>query len=258
MIGFNYGEIIKYILILFRCSGFIMLTPIFGRREIPNHARIGLACFLAMIVYPLIPDFDANMDVLTLATSILRETFVGLSMGYITLMMFSSLYVAGQIIDMQMGFGIVNVIDPQSNSQVPLIGNFYYILTLLTFLTVNGHHVLISAMIKSFEIVPLSNAVFGRSFLAAIIQSFREMFAIGFKVSLPVISIIFITDFALGIMARAVPQMNVFIVGLPIKIFIGILGIIIIFPMYLTALDVIFNGTYDNILTLLRGMLKPP
>lgn len=235
-----------------------MLTPVFGRREIPNHARIGLACFLSLIVYPLIPDVNANIDVLALATLIVKETFVGLSMGYIALMMFSSLYVAGQIIDMQMGFGIVNVIDPQSNTQVPLIGNFYYILTLLIFLTVNGHHVLISALIKSFDIVPISGAIFEKRFLEIITSSFREMFVIGFKVSLPVISIIFITDFAMGIIARTVPQMNVFIVGLPIKIIAGILGMIIVFPMYLVALDVIFNGTYDNILTLLQGMLKTP
>lgn len=236
----------------------MILTPIFGRREIPPHTRIGIACFIAIIVYPFIPDFNANANLLNLATMIFRETFVGLSMGYINLVMFSSLYVAGQIIDMQMGFGIVNVIDPQSNAQVPLIGNFYYILTILVFLTVNGHHVLISALIRSFDIVPISDAIFGQNFLKAIIQSYTEMFAVGFKVGLPVVSIIFITDVAMAILARTVPQMNVFIVGLPVKILVGFLGMITVFPMYLIALDVIFNGMYDNILTLLRGMLKTP
>jgi len=252
------GTIVKFLLILFRCSGFIMLTPVFGRREFPAQAKIGLAGFLALIIYPLIQDTAADLNMWDLATLVVKETFVGLSIGYITLMMFSSLYVAGQIIDMQMGFGIVNVMDPQSNTQVPLMGNFYYILTILIFLTVNGHHVLISALIKSFEIVPISRAVFEGRLLEIIVSSFKEMFLIGFKVSLPVISMIFLTDFAMGIIARTVPQMNVFIVGLPIKILVGIAGMIIVFPMYLVALDVIFNGTYDNILTLLQGMLKIP
>jgi len=235
-----------------------MLTPVFGRREFPTQAKIGLAGFLSLIIYPLIPDIAASFNILDLATLAVKETFVGLSIGYITFMMLSSLYVAGQIIDMQMGFGIVNVMDPQSNTQVPLMGNFYYILTILVFLTINGHQVLISALIKSFEIVPVSRAVFEGRLLEIIISGFKDMFLIGFKISLPVISMIFLTDFAMGIIARTVPQMNVFIVGLPIKILVGIVGMIIVFPMYLVALDVIFNGTYENILTLLQGMLKLP
>jgi flagellar biosynthetic protein FliR len=235
-----------------------MLTPVFGRREFPVQAKVGLAGLLSLIIYPFVPDVELNLDLWNLAVIIIRETFVGLSIGYITLLMFSSLYVTGEIIDMQMGFGIVNVIDPQSNAQVPIIGNFYYILTILVFLTVNGHHVLISALVKSFEIVPISGATFGLDFLSIIISSFREMFLIGFKVSLPVVSIIFITDLALGIIARTVPQMNVFIVGLPIKILVGIVGMVIVLPAYLVVLDVVFSGTYDNILTLLQGMLKVP
>lgn len=251
-------DIIKFLLIMLRCSGFIMLTPVFGRREFPYQAKIGLAGLLSFIVYPFIPDLTISLNIWNLAVLIIRETFIGLSIGFITLLMFSSIYVAGEIIDMQMGFGIVNVIDPQSNAQVPVIGNFYYILAVLVFLTVNGHHVLISALVKSFEMVPISGAIFGLGFLNTIISAFREMFLMGFKVSLPVVSIVFITDLALGIIARTVPQMNVFMVGLPIKILVGFIGMIIIFPAYLIALDVIFNGTYDNILTLLQGMLKAP
>jgi len=255
--GFEAG-LIKFLLVLIRCSAFLILTPVFGRREMPVQGKIALSGLISMIVSPLIPEINYDENFVNLALLIIREITVGLSIGYITLLMFSALYVAGEIVDLEMGFGIVNVIDPQSNSRVPLMGNFYYMLTLLIFLTLNGHHVLISAVIKSFEIVPIGKAVFKWGFLSGIITSFNDMFLIGVKVGLPVISIIFLTDFALGIIARTVPQVNVFLVGLPVKIAIGITAMILILPAYIVALDVIFNGTYDNIFTILRGMWKGP
>lgn len=252
------NQLIKFLLILFRCTGFFMLTPIFGRKEIPALGRIGIASLVSYFAYNIVPDIDFGGQILNLLILVLKEITVGISMGYITLLMFSSLYLAGEVIDMEMGFGIVNVIDPQSNTQVPLMGNFYYILTLIIFLTVNGHHVLISAIFKSYDVIPLGKAVFGESFFNAITTSFRDMFIIGAKVSLPIVAIIFVTDFALGIIARTVPQINIFLVGLPIKIFVGIAGLIVILPMYLIALDVIFDGTFDNIVAIIEGMWKGP
>jgi len=251
--------LINFMLVLFRCIGFIMLTPILGRREIPPQGKIGAAALISFIVLPMItmPLHD-EYTLGVIVTLVLREVTIGISMGYITFLVFSALYVAGQVIDMEMGFGIVNVMDPQSNTQVPIMGSFYHILALIIFLTVNGHHALISAVIRSFEIIPLGKAHFGEGFLMGIIESFNEMFALGVKISMPIIAIIFLTDFALGIIARTVPQMNVFIVGLPLKIGIGLLGIIMILPMFLVILDVMFNGIYANLFTILKGMLQSP
>lgn len=233
-----------------------MLTPVFGRKEIPIQGRIGLATLISYIIYNFVPNLDYNSQLWIVFILIVKEIIVGIAMGYITLLMFSSLYLAGEVIDMEMGFGIVNVMDPQSNVQVPLLGNFLYMLTFIVFLTMNGHHVLISVLIKSYEIIPLGQATFGKTFLDAIISSFSDMFIIGVKVSLPIVAIIFMTDFALGIVARTVPQFNVFLVGIPLKIFVGIAGLITILPMYLIALDVIFNGTFDNIVTIIEGMCR--
>lgn len=247
-------NLINFLLVFFRCVGFMILTPIFGRREIPSQGKIGVSALITFIALPVIsaPSYEYSLGVLV--TLILREVTVGISMGYITFLMFSALYVAGQVIDMEMGFGIVNVMDPQSNTQVPMMGSFFHILALLIFLTVNGHHALISAVIESFEVVPLGKALFEEGFLIGIIESFNDMFALGVKISMPIIGVIFLTDFALGIIARTVPQMNVFIVGLPLKITIGILGIIMILPMFMVILDVMFNGIYENLFTILKGM----
>lgn len=256
----NYtADLIKYLLIFFRCSGFFILTPIFGRREIPAQVKIGLSALLAVIVYPLVSQVILSDNLWIIATDVLREFTVGISMGYVTFLIFSALYLAGEIIDLEMGFGIVNVLDVQSNTQVPLMGNFYYILTILLFLTIDGHHILISSIIKSYDLVPIGKAIFNNSnLLNEIVTGFKDMFILGVQISLPIISIIFLTDLVLGIIARTVPQMNVFIVGLPAKIAVGIIGMIIAFPMYLVVLDVICNGTYKNILMVLKGMWVKP
>lgn len=255
----NIGiQLIKYLLILFRCLGFFILTPVFGRREFLAQGKLGLAALVSFIVYPLIPDANVYSNLWIIAIEVLKEFTVGISMGYAVFLVFSSLYLAGGIIDLEMGFGIVNVMDPQSNTQVPIMGNFYYILTILLFLTIDGHHMLISTIIKSYDLLPLGEIVFRADILYGIITSFKHMFILGVKVAIPIVSIIFLTDIALGIIARTVPQMNVFMVGLPMKIAVGMIGMIVAFPIYLVILNEIYNGAYENILIILNGMWLRP
>jgi len=217
-----------------------------------------LAALLSIIVYPFIPDINFSDNLWILAASTLKEFITGITIGYGAFLLFSSLYLAGEIIDMEMGFGIVNVLDVQSNTQVPLMGNYFYILTILLFLTANGHHMLISAIIKSYDLLPLSEAVFQEGLLNALIVSFKDMFLLGVKIALPVVSVIFLTDLALALIARTVPQMNVFMVGLPVKIAVGMISMIMVFPMFFIILDAVYNGTYENILITIKEMLVRP
>ena len=251
-------SLIKFLLIFVRCLGFFMLTPVFGRREYPVSVKLGLSVLVSLIISPTVLGTNYDGSLQKELILLLSEIAVGLTLGYVTLLMFSALYIAGEILDIEMGFGIVNVIDPQSRSQVPLTGNFYYMLALMIFLSINGHHHLITAIVKSFEMVPLGEAVFLDDLFYGIISIFKDTFMIGVKAALPIVAMIFLTDFALGIIARTVPQMNVFIVGLPIKILVGIWGMIIVLPMFLTILDVIFNGIYDNLFMILKGMWLNP
>jgi len=251
-------NLLVFLYVLFRCIGFIVVTPVFGRREIPVQTKICMAFLLAILVYPMIDNTNIETNLSSVLNSVIRETTIGIAMGFTCLLMFSTLYVAGEMIDVQMGFSMVNVIDPQSNSQVPLMGNFFYILALLIFLTVNGHHILISALIRSYEILPIDAALFGQGFLRSLVQTFIQIFVLGIKIAFPVVSMILVVDIALGIIARAVPQMNVFIIGLPGKIAAGMVGMIMVMPTYLIALDLIYNGIFNNLLTLLKGMLAQP
>ncbi|MCG0274572.1 MAG: flagellar type III secretion system protein FliR [Thermosediminibacteraceae bacterium] len=253
-------QVINFLLIFNRIFGFFVITPIFGRREFPFQARLGLSALVALIIYPVVDKIVVPNILWETVILFVREAALGFLMGFVTFVIFSAVYVCGEIIDLEMGFGIVSVLDPQSNTQVPMLGNFFYILTILVFLTINGHHILLSALIESYNVLPLGGEaiLLNHSWIHGILESFLRMFEAGIKMSIPVVSATFLADFALGIIARTVPQMNVFIVGLPFKVVVGVIFLILALPMYLITLDVLFNGSYEIIESILQGMLNKP
>jgi flagellar biosynthetic protein FliR len=252
------AQITTFLLVFTRIFGFFAIAPFFGRREFPFQARAGLAALVTSIIYPVVNKIAFQGSLWETVALFVKEAAVGFLMGFVVFLMFSAVYILGEIVDFEMGFGIVSVLDPQINTQVPILGNFFYILTILIFLNINGHHVLLGMLIRSFEVLPPGEPVLTQNLLYGILESFYAMFEAGVKMSLPLISATFLADFALGIMARTVPQMNVFIVGLPFKIVIGVFFLIIILPTFVTALDVLFNGSYEMLELILQGMTKKP
>src|SRR5699024_531370 len=142
---------------------------------------------------------------------IIKELFIGLLIGLISYIILSAVQIAGGFIDFQMGFAVANVIDPQTGAQSPLIGQYFYIFALLFLLSVNGHHLLIDGMIKSFQVISLDQIVPLRELPLGsfIINHFNQMFIIAFQMAIPLVGCLFLVDVALGIIARAVPQLNV-------------------------------------------------
>lgn len=242
-----------FLLIFVRVTGIFMMTPIFGSRNIPGRVKASLALLITYILFPLV--FN-NMAVipehfLPYMFMVVGELIVGLILGFVSSLLFSAIQMAGQILDMQIGFGIVNIIDPTSGQQAPLIGNFKYILALVTFLSINGHHVLLSALFSSFKLIPVTGVVVPVALAEFMVNMITWMLVIALKISLPVIIALLLTDMALGILARTMPQMNIFVVGVPGKIIIGIFVLSIALPFYIFFLEVAFDGMYKNIFSLL-------
>lgn len=241
-----------FLLILVRMTGLFFITPIFSRRNIPNTIKIGLSLFCAIILVNIIQVDLLNLSYFDLFLFIVRELLVGLIMGFISYLFFSSLYIAGQVIDMQIGFGMVNVLDPQSNTQVPIIGNLYYIIALFIFMIIDGHHWLLDALVRSYEYIPIGYFEFSDQFISQLIRIISQVFIIGFKISGPILAAIFLVDVLLGIFAKTIPQMNVFIVGMPLKILVGIAIIIITLPLFFSTLQYIFSNMYEEIFSFLK------
>lgn len=245
-----------FLLVLVRMTGLFVVAPIFGRRNLPAYVKIGFSFFMALILVNTMtlqaPAYGEN--ILTYALLIMKEFIVGLTIGFIASLVFNAIYIAGEVIDMQIGFGVVNVIDPMSNIQVPITANLYFIISMLVLLALNGHHMLIKALYDSFNTVPLGTAVFDASLSDLIMGVFGNIFFIGFKIAAPVVAAILITDVALGTISRMVPQLNVFVIGMPLKILVGLVVMLITIPMFIFVLDTIFKLMNTSVLEYIKGI----
>ncbi len=241
--GLFLNGIDAFLLIFVRMTGLFIVAPIFGRRNIPVYLKIGFSFFTAIIMVNTIkiPSPEAYDSMLQVALMIIKEFIVGITIGFIAYLSFTAIYVAGEIIDMQIGFGVVNVMDPISNIQVPITSNIYFILSMLVYLAVNGHHALIKALFDSYTTVPLGMAEFNASMADNLMAVFGNIFAIGFKIAAPIIAAILITDIALGTISRMVPQLNVFVIGMPLKILVGVVILMVTIPMFLYVLEGVFK-----------------
>jgi flagellar biosynthetic protein FliR len=241
----------KHLEILFiiwmRVSGLFLLAPVFSSRNIPGLVKIGLSGTIALIVVPTIPAIDLPESIIEYVLLMITELLIGLTIALLVQLIFAAIQLAGQLIDMQMGFFIVNVVDPEHGTQVPLIGNFKFLLALVVFLSLDGHHLLIKAIVNSFIFLPVGVNVVSPELGAFLIDAFKGMFITALQISAPTVGVLFIVSFALGIIARIVPQMNVFMVGMPVTIGIGFLMIFISLPLYIYILASLFARNYFRI-----------
>lgn len=246
-----------FFLVLARMSGIFVASPIFGRRNIPGYFKIGFAFFLSMIVFTTY-DFSYTIpsSILIFIFVVIKEFIIGILIGYISYMIFSAILLAGQIIDNAIGFGMANVIDPMSEIQVPLLGNFLYLYMLVVFFGSDAHHLLIRAVVYSYKLVPIGYEGVKEEAAFSFLRFFAELFLIGVEISLPILMSMLIVDILLAVLSRAVPQMNVFVVGLPIKIALGFLVLVIILPFMNKMMFVLIDKIAVYTFEFLRGCIR--
>lgn len=243
-----------FLLIFVRVTSFFLMMPLFSYRTIPASHKIGLGFFLSIIMFSSVGAPEIAIDG-TYFLLIMKEALVGLLIGFIAALMMSAIQIAGGLIDFQMGFAIANVIDPQTGAQSPLMGQYLYTIALLFLLTVNGHHLLFDGIFYSYNFVPIDQVVvpFGNQNMAEyIIRAFNKMFIIAFQMSLPVVGSLFLVDVALGIVARTVPQLNIFVVGLPVKIAVSFVVLIAVLGVLMMVISDLFSTT----LATMRGLME--
>lgn len=242
-----------FLLVFVRMTGLFVVAPIFGRRNIPTYFKIGFSFFIALILVNTTAVQAAQYDdnILSYVMLVAKEFIVGLSIGFVAYLAFTAIYIAGEIIDMQIGFGIVNVMDPISNIQVPVTSNVYFIISMLLFLSINGHQMLIRTLYDSFGSLPVGSAVFNSGMVTGLMDLFGTVFATGIKIAGPILATILVTDIALGTISKMVPQINIFVIGMPLKIGVGIIILVITIPMFVGVMETIFGlmetGSLDYI-----------
>ncbi|MES2202583.1 MAG: flagellar biosynthetic protein FliR [candidate division FCPU426 bacterium] len=252
-----------FILILVRVGALFMAAPILGNARIPGQVKAGLILLVSVLLLFSLNTQGLNLpqkavgNIFALTGSIMGELFVGLAVAYSSFLFFSAIQMAGQILDIQVGFGLVNVLDPTSNSQVSVLGQFYYLVALLYFLALDGHHFLLKALGDSFRLIPPGSLGWFEHAAAAgpkLSDFFTQLFIIALQIAGPSIAVLFLTNVTMGLLSRTIPQMNVFIVGLPANVLIGLLVTIVSLKFMGTVLHSVINSMGDGIARLLHTL----
>lgn len=252
--GIGMDTIYAYLLLVVRVACILLLAPVLGGRSLPWLLRLHLVLVVALVLLPGVelgaaPPFGGPM---AMARDVLRELLVGVTLGSLSLLLFAAVEMAGTLVGYQMGFAIVNVLDPQSETQIAVLAQFKYLLAAALFLALDGHHLVVEALQRSLVLVPLGGAHASRPLADALTRHTAEMFATGLQLGAPAIASLIAVTVALGLVARAVPQMNVFIVGLPLQILVGLGTVGVALPVFYAAITRAFSGMRADFGTLLR------
>ena len=237
-LGFSIQDIYKTLLIMFRTGALFMTVPIFGHISIPRILRVWLILILSFLIFPsaVVSEIRPPATTFHLAVVILTEFAIGFAIGFAVIILFAAIQFAGHMIGLQMGLAVASVMDPMSAERISIIGEFYYLFSLLVFLLINGHHFVIEALVRSFELIPVGGGMFEGGLGEYILDLTGNLFIVAVKLAAPVIITLFIVNVVFGIVARTVPQMNVFIVGFPLALGIGLIMIRFSLPFFKTVL----------------------
>lgn len=234
--------VLDYLPVFIRVTSFLFALPIWGR-GVPPQARLGLGAAITLILAPVVPVPPAGETLAAFFLTSAVEALVGLAMGLVVTTVMMAVYLAGQLIDVPMGFGMVNVMDPQMGAEIPIVAQFQFVVAILIFFLIDGHHGLFRSLAQSFAVMPVGGAGMSGAVADVALEMIRSMFLLGFRIALPVVAALFLTDVALGIVARAVPQINVFFVGFPLKVGLGMVLLIAALPAFVMLVATAFGGS---------------
>ncbi len=252
--AFQTKDVVAFVLILMRIAGIFFTAPVFASRNIPVQLKASWTLLITLLVFPIVAITTDKLPFsgLQLGLAVSRELLIGLCIGLGATLLFTGIQLAGQIVDIQMGLGMVNIIDPVTSTQISVMGQYYYLVATLVFLAVDGHHILLRAVVDSFTAINLGQAHFSPSLGTEMMHLFSKVFFISFRVGAPVIGALFITNLALGIIARTVPQMNVFIVGLPLNMAVGLIIVAMSMSFFVYILQDMFKGLKGDLSSIIQ------
>lgn len=246
------------LLIFLRVAAIVFSAPVLDAKSIPVVFKVALAFAVSILLMPSIDMGDSlnGVGLPVFVIGILSEIAIGVTIGLSVKLMFTGIQLAGQLAGYQMGFAMANVMDPATSAQIPILAQIYNLTAMLLFLTINAHHMFFSALVQSYSLVPPLSIVLSSGLVQMMINLAGNMFVIAIKVGAPLIAVLLITTIGLGVVARTVPQMHVFIVAMPLKIILG-LGFMIFLAPFLTAFLIdLFSDYHGNLFELLHLMAK--
>ena len=250
-------EIFKvFLLVMVRLSGLMISAPVLASRNIPVIAKIGLTALTAMLVTPMVPALDQTLPdtAVPFAALAVGELIIGVLIGFVMTLLFAAVQVAGQIIDLQTGFGIMNVFNPAMETQFPIFGFFLFIIAVLYLLVFGGHRLMLWALCSTYQSIPVGGFVARPELLLEMSRWGQTMFLNGLMIAAPVAAAMLLAYVTMGLLGRVVPQIHLFVVGFPVTIATGLFITALVVGVYVRVLDGMFQQMFRNVATLIRGL----
>ena len=247
--NFSYGDLEVYLLIVVRIMSFIFVCPFFGGRQTPNQVKIGYGLLLSILLYGAVPFNPPNYNTVAgYAVIVLKEAMVGLLIGFAVTLCQQIAAFAGAIVDMQIGLSMVSMMDPATSQQVTITGSLYSQYLTMALILTGFYQYILKALADSFTLIPINGAVINSDRMLQVMLDFmKDYIVIGFRICLPIFIITFITNVVLGVLAKVSPQMNMFSVGIQIKIVVGLFVMVFTVAMLKDAANFILINSKEMI-----------
>lgn len=256
--SFNSNNLEYFLLILVRISVFVYMAPFFSTKGVPARVKVGFSFFMALLIYstiPVIPKLEYS-TVWGYAMLVLKEAATGAIIGLSAVLSTMILSFAGRIIDMETGMSMANLMDPTTNEMSSISGVIYQYMVTLMLLITGMYQYIIKALAETYELIPVCGAVFNSDKLLAAMTDFMTAYmSIGFRVCLPIFSIMLLLNAVLGIMTKVARQINMFSVGMQIKVLTGLVTLFITAGMIPTITDWIFTGVKTTMVAMVSALM---
>ena len=245
-----------FTIVLFRTASVLFFSPIYNQTSIPLLAKIGLALVLTFAIFPTISSTQLTLpDNLTaFILLIFKEIAIGFLIGYVATLAFGAFIMAGELISTDMGMSMAEMVDPLFGDRVSPISQIFQLMAFILFLSINGHHWLINALVLSYKTVPITGFIESGFTISKVVQMFAGLFVSAIKISAPLMIIMGLVVVVSGFMAKSMPQMNIFLIIFPMKILVGFLLLIILFPFITRSMEYLLALLRKDIFSLVGGM----
>lgn len=257
IVALGAPQIEAFLLALLRTGGFIAAAPALSHKTIPVPVRIGLSVAIALALSGRILAMGAPAEpgLAELVGISFREVLTGVIIGFGFSLLFAGLQAAGELVGLQVGFALANLYDHQAERQIGVLGELELVIGMLLFFAIDGHHLMLRAFFDSYRIVPVDGLSFATGGAETLVRLTGAVFVIALKAAAPVMAAIFLTEIALGIVARTLPQMNVFIIGFPLKIGVGLLALATSLPLFSAVIGKLLAQIHYGLDLALAGMV---
>jgi len=230
-----------------RISALFIISPVFSANSVPVRVRVMLAIMIAVLLAPFL-QVPVAVDLVSPAGLLLasREIAIGLLFGFLVQMVFAAVVVAGETLAMSMGLGFAMSVDPQNGVQVPVVSQFNSLLATLLFLAIDGHLLVVAALARSFTLLPVEATSLDPRFFLSVFELGGTIFATALLLALPAVTAVLVTNIAFGVITRAAPQLNIFAVGFPVTITVGLVFMMLSLPGFLSKLERVLFAVIDR------------